>query len=149
MSILINQKLIFAIENINENIDMHNVDEVKEIINSLLCERAFLWNEMFSDETNLEEISSKLNRIVAEPLLSYDIDTFKKLKKEYTNMDKIINVNVTKINKIKFDKNEMIVDVEIEWLMDSLNDKYKEKITYKMRLVRDEELWKIKDYSLL
>lgn len=144
VAILINQNLIFAIE----TEDNTKTKEIKEMVENLLEERAVLWNDMFSQEDNLDKICSDLEDVVAEPLLGYDIDAFKKLKEEHTNMDKILDLKINKINEIKANKEKIKANIEVEWLMEGLEKNYKETVNYRIKLIKVNEKWKISDYNL-
>ncbi|RKD27569.1 hypothetical protein SAMN02745883_00522 [Caminicella sporogenes DSM 14501] len=153
VSILINQQFIFASENLNVNLNKQNIDaikadEFKEIINDLFKERAKLWNSMFSDETDLENVKKDLKNIVAKPLLEYDIESFSKLKEECTDMDKIVDVDVVSIENINIKGQKATADIEVKWLMENLRQTYSEKIAYKIELIKECDRWKIKDYNL-
>ncbi len=146
-SILINQKLIFAdeIKSVDRN---DQAEEITNLVSDLLEERSELWNKMFSMDCDTEKIYEDLNEIVADPLLTYDIEAFKKIKADCTDMDKILDINVEDIDKIDIQEDGMKFEAKIEWSMENLDSTYKEKVSYKMELVKEEDKWKIKDYSL-
>jgi hypothetical protein len=149
IAILVNQELIFAVEKTDEIYNKDKVEETRTVVNKLLKRRSELWNRMFSKNVKAENICKELEEIVIDPLLSYDIDAFKKLKSEYTNMDKILDVKVVEVKNINFGKDKMTVEIKVEWFMEGMEKKYKENISYCMTLMKDVEKWKISDYNIL
>ncbi|MDK2919872.1 MAG: hypothetical protein PWQ37_2605 [Candidatus Petromonas sp.] len=149
IAILVNQELIFAVEKTDEIYNKDKVEETRTVVNKLLKRRSELWNRMFSKNVKAENICKELEEIVVDPLLSYDIDAFKKLKSEYTNMDKILDVKVVEVKNINFGKDKMTVEIKVEWFMEGMEKKYKENISYCMTLMKDVEKWKISDYNIL
>jgi len=149
IAILVNQELIFAVEKTDEIYNKDKVEETRTVVNKLLKRRSELWNRMFSKNVKAENICKELEEIVVDPLLSYDIDAFKKLKSEYTNMDKILDVKVVEVKNINFGKDKMTVEIKVEWFMEGMEKKYKENISYCMTLMKDVEKWKMSDYNII
>lgn len=141
--------MIFAVEDHRTDMDEKEITVITKDINHLLNIRAGLWNKLFSEETNLEEISDELKEVVAKPLLTYDIEAFGQIKNEHTGMEKILNVDVLKVKNIKLDENRLNVEVEVEWLMEGFEMNYKEKVEYRMDLIKDDNKWKISDYNVI
>jgi len=141
--------MIFAVEDHCTDMDEKETIEIKKDINDLLNIRANLWNKLFSEETKLEEVSQELEKIVAKPLLTYDIEAFEQIKNEYTSMEKILNVDVLKVENIKLDEKKLSVDIEVEWLMEGFERNYKEKLKYRMNLIKSDDKWKISDYKVI
>lgn len=149
IAIMINRGTIFAVVNQNEAFSEEEAMQIKRDINDLLTKRSNLWNKLFSEETKLEKISEELEEIVVDPLLTYDIEAFKEIKDMNTSMERILNVKVLTINNIKLDEDKITVDIEVEWLMEGFQENYKEKIDYKMNLIKHDNKWKISDYNII
>lgn len=145
ISIIINYELIFAMDYIPTNNE--ELKSSKEIVETLLWERSILWNQLFSEESDIEEIHTKLKSIVCEPLLSYDKNAFQEINNNHTNMDLIKRVKVKKIDILELEEKKMLIDAEVQWIMEDLSKEYEEDLNYRILLLKDEE-WKISDYSL-
>lgn len=148
ITLIMNRSMIFAVEDINSDLDENEVIQLKKEVSDLLNERSDLWNKLFSEETKLEEISEDLKEIVVDPLLTYDIEAFGEIKNEHTGMERILNVEVLTINNVKATDDEINIDVEVEWLMEGFEKNYKEKVLYSMKLLSDDNKWKISDYNV-
>lgn len=147
LALIINQQFIFANEN-EEKFDEYESKEVKIIVNQLLKKRAVLWNKLFNENESLDKIHDDLNEVVTEPLLTYDIEAFNKIKDDYTNMDKILDVSVNSINNIIIKENKLNLEAEVKWYMEGLEKNYTETIIYNMKLIKVKDRWKISDYSV-
>jgi len=143
-----NRSMIFAVEDTSSDIDEKESTQIQKDVNDLLNKRANLWNKLFSEEAKLEEISEELKGIVADPLLTYDIEAFSEIKENHTSMEKILKVEVLTIKNIKVEDSEIDMDVEVEWLMEGFEKNYKEKVLYSMKLLKNEDGLKISDYSV-
>lgn len=149
ITLIINKSMIFAVEDAGSIISEEETIEIKNDVHDLLNKRAVLWNELFCEKSKLEEINEKLKTIVAPPLLIYDMEAFSEIKNEYTSMERILKVDVLKVQDIKISDKEIIVDIEVEWLMEGFEENYKEKVDYRMNLIKSDELWKISDYNVI
>lgn len=148
ITLIINKSMIFAVEDTSSIISEEETIEIKNNVHDLLNKRAVLWNELFCEKSSLEEINEELKTIVAPPLLTYDMEAFSEIKNEYTSMERILKVDVLKVQDIKISDKEIIVDIEVEWLMEGFEKNYKEKVDYRMNLIKSDELWKISDYNV-
>ena len=149
IAIMINRGTIFAVVNQNEAFNEEEAVQIKRDINDLLTKRSNLWNKLFSEEAKLEKISEELEEIVVDPLLTYDMEAFKEIKDMNTSMERILNVKVLTIKNVKLDEEKITVDIEVEWLMEGFEENYKEKIDYKMNLIKHDSKWKISDYNII
>ncbi|WP_432408845.1 hypothetical protein [Wukongibacter sp. M2B1] len=149
ITLVINRSMIFAVEDNGSDLDEEQALEIKKDIDDLLNQRANLWNQLFSEEKKLEEITGKLKEIVEEPLLTYDIEAFNQIKTENTGMEKILNVDVLEVKNAVIAENEITVDIQVEWLMEGFEKNYKEQVDYSMKLIRTDEKWKIYDYKVI
>ncbi len=138
LALIINQQFIFANEN-EEKFDEYESKEVKIIVNQLLKKRAVLWNKLFNENESLDKIHDDLNEVVTEPLLTYDIEAFNKIKDDYTNMDKILDVSVNSINNIIIKENKLNLEAEVKWYMEGLEKNYTETIIYNMKLIMEDK----------
>ncbi|WP_432664125.1 hypothetical protein R9X47_26795 [Wukongibacter baidiensis] len=149
ITLVINRSMIFAVEDNDSNLDETQTLQIKKDINNLLNKRANLWNELFSEEKKLEEITEELKEIVEDPLLTYDIEAFNQIKAQNTGMEKILKVDVLKIKNTILGENEITADIEVEWLMEGFEKNYKEQVDYSMKLIKDDDKWKIYDYKVI
>ncbi len=150
IAIVVNKSMIFAIEDQGKFIDKNEKEtlQMKKDISDLLNKRANLWNSLFTEETNIKEINEELKELVAEPLLTYDIEAFEEIKNKHTGMEKILNVDILKLRHIKSSEDRIVVHIEVEWLMEGFEKNYKERVDYIMDLIKDNNKWKISDYKV-
>lgn len=141
--------MIFAVEDNDSSLDETQALQIKKDINNLLNKRANLWNELFSEEKELEEIIDELKEIVDDPLLTYDIEAFNQIKTQNTGMEKILKVHVLKVKNVALGENEITADIEVEWLMEGFEKNYKEQVDYSMKLIKADDKWKIYDYKVI
>lgn len=149
ITLIINKSMIFAVEDASSTINEQETIEIKNDVHELLNKRAILWNELLSESSKLEEINEELKKIVAPPLLTYDIEAFSEIKNEHTSMERILKVDVLQVKDIKMSEKEIIVDLEVEWLMEGFEKNYKEKVDYRMNLINCDGVWKISDYKVI
>lgn len=148
ITLIINKGMIFAVEE-GQAISEEEKIEIKEDVNILLNKRSNLWNKLLSQQGKREEISQELKEVVAEPLLTYDLEAFSEITKEHTGMERILKVDVLDISNIKVNEEEIVIDIEVEWLMEGFEKNYKEKLDYRMNLIKKDSKWKISDYNVI
>jgi viroplasmin and RNaseH domain-containing protein len=141
--------MIFAVENISNDVKQEEIIKVKNEVHDLLNKRAALWNKLFSQKVELEEVNKELKKIVAPPLLTYDMEAFNEIKTKHTSMEKILKVDVLKVKGVSLEEEKIIVDIEVEWLMEGFEENYKQKVDYQMVLIKREDIWKISDYDVI
>lgn len=149
ITLIINRGMIFAVEEEGQAISEEEKIEIKEDVNILLNKRSNLWNKLLSQQGKSEEISQKLKEVVAEPLLTYDLEAFSEITKEHTGMERILKVDVLDISNIKINEEEIVIDIKVEWLMEGFEKNYKEKLDYRMNLIKKDSKWKISDYNVI
>ncbi|WP_129596504.1 hypothetical protein [Anaerophilus nitritogenes] len=125
-----------------------NFEKEKKLIEQLFKERANLWNEIYKEDMDQEIWMEELQKIVTNPLLSFDEEAFRQVYEYPTDMDKVVDVNISNIEDVVCKKNEITAKVNIIWKMESLDTKYEEEITYNVLLKQEGEHWKISDYNL-
>lgn len=148
IALVMNRGMIFAVEGTDSDIDEKKSLQIQKDVGEMLNKRANLWNKLFSEEAKLEEIKEELKEIVADPLLTYDIEAFRKIKKNHTSMERILKVKVVTVQNIKVNDSEISIDIEVEWLMEGLEKNYKEKVLYDMKLIKGEDGLRISDYNV-
>lgn len=148
ITLIINKGMIFAVEE-GQAISEEEKIEIKEDVNILLNKRSNLWNKLLSQQGKREKISQELKEVVAEPLLTYDLEAFSEITKEHTGMERILKVDVLDISNIKVNEEEIVIDIEVEWLMEGFEKNYKEKLDYRMNLIKKDSKWKISDYNVI
>lgn len=149
ITLVINKSMIFAVEDTSSTVSEDQIIEIGNDVHDLLNKRALLWNELFCQQSNLEDINEELKRIVAPPLLTYDIEAFSEIKNGCTSMERILKVDVLKVKDVEIGEKEIIVDIEVEWLMEGFEKNYRENIDYRMNLIKSNEIWKISDYKVI
>ncbi|SHJ81128.1 hypothetical protein [Paramaledivibacter caminithermalis] len=149
VTLMINRNMIFAVENISNDVKQEEIIKVKNEVHDLLNKRAALWNKLFSQKVELEEVNKELKKIVAPPLLTYDMEAFNEIKTKHTSMEKILKVDVLKVKGVSLEEEKIIVDIEVEWLMEGFEENYKQKVDYQMVLIKREDIWKISDYDVI
>ncbi|WP_079491130.1 hypothetical protein [Maledivibacter halophilus] len=149
ITLIINKNMIFAVEDAGQSIGEEKRVELKKDVNSLLNKRSNLWNQLFSPKSNLVDINKELKEIVEEPLLTYDMEAFSEIKNKHTSMERILKVDVLDISNIRINEKEIIIDIKVEWLMEGFEENYKEKLDYRMNLIKKDEKWKICDYKVI
>lgn len=149
ITLVINKSMIFAVEDTSSTISDDQIIEIQNDVHDLLNKRAVLWNELFCENSKLEDINEELKKIVAPPLLTYDMEAFSDIKNEYTSMERILKVDVLKVKDINISDKEIIIDIQVEWLMEGFEKNYKENVDYRMNLIKSDETWKISDYKVI
>ena len=148
IAIFIHGKFIFANDNMLQEVVVKTESEMI-LIQDLFKERTKLWNELYENSKNQEQFARKLSQIVAEPLLSFDTEAFESLLSYPTDMDKVLEVQVIKIEDLSYGKTNMMALVTIRWKMQGLESQYVEEIRYKVVLLKDKGTWKLSDYSVI
>ncbi|AOT72698.1 hypothetical protein [Geosporobacter ferrireducens] len=149
IAIFIHGKFIFADDNIvQDQYPVMNNESEMTLIEGLFKQRTELWNDLYEANKNHEQFKNRLSQIVAEPLLSFDTDAFESLISDPTDMDKVLKVEVIKIENLSYGKTNMRATVTILWKMQGLEGHYLEEIKYKVVLLKDKGVWKLSDYSI-
>lgn len=145
---IIHGKYIFA-NDTNPHSIVEEQQEERIIVENLFKERAKLWNDLYSQDKNLEELKNQLRDIIAEPLLTFDLEVFESLEKYPSDFDKINSLEIMKLGNITYGQKTMSADVTILWNMKGLKDDYLEQIQYRVVLLKDKGIWKLSDYNIL
>ncbi|WP_053956855.1 hypothetical protein [Inediibacterium massiliense] len=126
----------------------NNFEREKNLIEQLFEERVRLWNEIYKEDMDQKTWIEELQKIVTDPLLSFDEEAFRQVYEYPTDMDKVLDVKILNIGDVVCKKNEIKAKVNILWKMESLDQKYKEEITYTVLLNKEDGRWKISDYNV-
>ncbi|WZL74684.1 hypothetical protein QBE52_08350 [Clostridiaceae bacterium 35-E11] len=120
----------------------------KQIIEQLFQQRAQLWNKLYEKNNKPSQYINQLKDIVAEPLLAFDIQAFQDVQEFPTDIDKVLDVHILKINHVVYKRSEMTAKVKMYWKMQGLSSQYQEEIDYIVTLKRQNNKWKICDYNI-
>lgn len=120
----------------------------KALIESLFKERFNVWNEIYDKDIDKSVWVENLKKCVTEPLLTYDVKAFMQISDNPTDVDRVIDVEVVKVNKIDKEEDVIRAIVDVKWTMQGKEKSYLENITYKIRASKQGRVWKISDYEV-
>lgn len=123
-------------------------EKERQIIQHLFAERAALWNQLYQEPKDLIKYSQKLEEIVAEPLLTFDKEAFRDAVECPTDLEKVMGVEVFNIENAAYGRTGMEAEVDVLWKMEGLDGKYEEQIRYRVILKKENESWKLSDYTV-
>ncbi|KXG77175.1 hypothetical protein [Thermotalea metallivorans] len=142
---------IFAnerVEHLKTEAKAREFEKEKQIIQHLFAERAVLWNKLYQEPKNLIKYSQKLEEIVAEPLLTFDKKAFQDAVAFPTDLEKIMGVEVFNIENVAYGRTGMEAEIDVLWKMEGLYGNYEEQIRYRVILKKENESWKLSDYTV-
>ncbi|MFZ5968151.1 MAG: hypothetical protein ACOYVK_13385 [Bacillota bacterium] len=146
VTITLHRDVIFASESRDDEENRY-IEESKRI-EMLFKERADIWNRIYDENVNMDVIMQELDKVVMEPLYTYDLSSFELAKEYPTDLDKVIRVEVVNIKNLEKSDKELKGNVEMLWKMQGFEGTYEEIIAYSVILKLHNGKWKISDYSL-
>jgi hypothetical protein len=138
---------IFASGQADQIVSDEFLDE-KQIVQQLFHERANLWNTLYEVPKDIRYYETELQRFSIDPLYTFDLESFRNAIEYPHDLEKVIAVNVLDINKAEYGNSVLRVEAVILWRMQGLNSNYEQEMNYEIFLRKEDDIWKLSDYSI-